>query len=485
VHPGNLVIPPTSETATDESDGGETENGAWFLQTFFPNSYALSGFGACYRPDVMDSPEQPFLEKPPTVWRDKEEALGLLEGEHGLREYQASVLQGSERRALKSGRKKQKQKEKEKEREREDRAKEMLFGAGEEEKKCDLETSLFGKMDMSQFVGGRGGGKKKGAAKTTATMMTQTKKPTPTPTRDGGTQTDEAVAAVVEVTKAETELEAEVKQEEGGGGLKSAVVGAVKWGALCLAIMCLAAAILINGMAASAGGAGGEGGGGGLAGSAAIAECAAAPLPLNARELAAPPPPPPVAASVMPHWVKVGESISLGGTEHAGRVAYRWLKDGEVIEGAAGPFLSVSEAEEQHEGVYTRLASVRQGHLDDEEEEEVEEVEAEGGRGEGGGAEVVVNESSTEIKVSKKPTVKNNPGYYNVQAGSKLMLSVSAEGLPPPSFRWRLNGVDIDGAVDPVLVVDRVANADRGTYTCDVYNIAGNVLWEEAIVDVV
>ena len=97
---------------------------------------------------------------------------------------------------------------------------------------------------------------------------------------------------------------------------------------------------------------------------------------------------------------------------------------------------------------------------------------------------LVVRKENVEIKVSQPPSVNNNAGYYRVIEGNKFMLSVSSSGMPPPEFQWRLNGVDVEGATKRNYVVEKMGMWDAGTYTCEVKNAAGKVLWEEAVVDV-
>jgi hypothetical protein len=55
--------------------------------------------------------------------------------------------------------------------------------------------------------------------------------------------------------------------------------------------------------------------------------------------------------------------------------------------------------------------------------------------------------------------------------------------MPPPSFQWKKNGVEIDGAAgrQREYVVERAQQGDSGTYTCAVVNVGGQVEWEEAL----
>ena len=166
--------------------------------------------------------------------------------------------------------------------------------------------------------------------------------------------------------------------------------------------------------------------------------------------------------SPLTHWVRLGSSIALGHPrpEDTGAIyTYQWTKNGENISGAAQPFYYVEQSEEEDEGLYVRTVKNE--------------------------ADEVIEWLETLIKVSEPPQVSNNQGYYEVQEGSKFMLSVTTEGFPTPTFQWRLNGVNLPAGTSGTYLVESVTKADQGTYTCVVKNIAGEALWEEAIVDVV
>lgn len=66
--------------------------------------------------------------------------------------------------------------------------------------------------------------------------------------------------------------------------------------------------------------------------------------------------------------------------------------------------------------------------------------------------------------------------------GEMLAIVATASGIPQPDYQWRRNGVPIAGANRAMLVRHSITEADMGTYTCDVYNVAGSVQWEEMAV---
>ena len=70
----------------------------------------------------------------------------------------------------------------------------------------------------------------------------------------------------------------------------------------------------------------------------------------------------------------------------------------------------------------------------------------------------------------------------NKEQIKSLILSVNLlSGTPRPKFQWRINGVDIPGAISETYTVLSANPNDVGTYTCMVANLAGSVVWEENI----
>ncbi len=60
--------------------------------------------------------------------------------------------------------------------------------------------------------------------------------------------------------------------------------------------------------------------------------------------------------------------------------------------------------------------------------------------------------------------------------GATVTLSVTATGSPPPLFQWRLNGVNIPGAVFSALTLPNLRPQDGGSYTVVVDNGSGAVI---------
>lgn len=86
------------------------------------------------------------------------------------------------------------------------------------------------------------------------------------------------------------------------------------------------------------------------------------------------------------------------------------------------------------------------------------------------------------MRVSEPPLVESQLQTQRLARGEMLAIVATASGVPQPEYQWRRNGVPIPGATRPMFVRHSVTEADMGTYTCDVYNVAGRVQWEEMAV---
>lgn len=90
-----------------------------------------------------------------------------------------------------------------------------------------------------------------------------------------------------------------------------------------------------------------------------------------------------------------------------------------------------------------------------------------------------------EIKISMSipPSVKSKPKYFNEKRrGEGLRIELFGEGMPPPSYQWYRNGVQLAGKVTNILVLENISKSDSGTYSCELVNIAGKHLFQEVIV---
>ncbi|CAB1098916.1 unnamed protein product [Ectocarpus sp. CCAP 1310/34] len=168
-----------------------------------------------------------------------------------------------------------------------------------------------------------------------------------------------------------------------------------------------------------------------------------------------------------PLWVAAGRSLTLGDVRASrdyalmandtGRV--QWFRGGNVLPGQTRPLLMISEVSMEDEGTYACFAVEESGRI---------------------GSTPLWEEAT--VRISEPPLVESQLQSQRLARGEMLAIVATASGVPQPEYQWRRNGVPIPGATRPMLVKHGVSEADMGTYTCDVYNVAGRVQWEEMAV---
>src|SRR6266545_6169753 len=75
-------------------------------------------------------------------------------------------------------------------------------------------------------------------------------------------------------------------------------------------------------------------------------------------------------------------------------------------------------------------------------------------------------------QVVAAPVITAQPASTNVIAGNPATFTVSATGVPTPTYQWRKNGTDIDGATNTSYTISNVQASDAGDYTFVVSNSA-------------
>ncbi|CAM9240966.1 unnamed protein product [Ectocarpus fasciculatus] len=169
-----------------------------------------------------------------------------------------------------------------------------------------------------------------------------------------------------------------------------------------------------------------------------------------------------------PVWVVAGGSFTLGDVLASRGSAFmandtagvQWFRGGNVLPGQTSrPFLTISEVNLEDEGTYSCFAVEESGRI---------------------GSTPLWEEAT--VRISEPPLVESQLQTQRLARGEMLAIVATASGVPQPEYQWRRNGVPIPGATRPMLVKHGVSEPDMGTYTCDVYNVAGRVQWEEMAV---
>ena len=71
-------------------------------------------------------------------------------------------------------------------------------------------------------------------------------------------------------------------------------------------------------------------------------------------------------------------------------------------------------------------------------------------------------------------TITTQPQSQSATAGTNVQFSVTATGIPAPSYQWRLNGTPISGATAATLSLTSVTAANAGDYTVVATNALGS-----------
>lgn len=76
---------------------------------------------------------------------------------------------------------------------------------------------------------------------------------------------------------------------------------------------------------------------------------------------------------------------------------------------------------------------------------------------------------------SAAPAITSQPGSLTVTAGQQASFSVAATGEPAPTYQWRKDGQNINGATNATYTIATTVGGDAGTYTVVVTNSVSSV----------
>jgi len=173
--------------------------------------------------------------------------------------------------------------------------------------------------------------------------------------------------------------------------------------------------------------------------------------------LAIPPGPPGIAQPPANLRVVPGTNVTFSvGVSGPGPFTYLWRQNGINIPGATGPTLSLTNVQTANNGAYTVLIGNAYGS--------------------------VTGIGSLEVLTA--PAITTQPLGTTNLAGDSVTFSVEATGSTPLLYQWRLNGVNVPGAVASTLTLDAVAVTSAGLYSVVVSNAAGVAVSSNAMLAV-
>jgi hypothetical protein len=166
-----------------------------------------------------------------------------------------------------------------------------------------------------------------------------------------------------------------------------------------------------------------------------------------------------------PAWIRT--PVDVQAAPHAGvhltveaqgasPLTYAWEHSGIPIPGITGPVLDLPDVSPAEAGDYRVLVSNPVGTV----------------------------AADFYLQVLAAPVISAGPLSATPALGASLTLTVAASASPPPVYQWRLNGVNIPGAVDAVLRLENVTAQSGGTYTVVVANSVGSAITAPALIRV-
>lgn len=154
----------------------------------------------------------------------------------------------------------------------------------------------------------------------------------------------------------------------------------------------------------------------------------------------------------------VGEQVAFTVTASGNDLTYRWLKDNAEVPNARQATLAISSLSVADAGKYMLRVS--------------------------NGCGAVVSQEVT-LTVDVPPSITQQPKDAEVRADEPLTLSVASVGSSPITYKWFLNGLEIDGATEATYTVTNAKAEDAGTYYVEVSNECGKVNSMEVAVNVI
>jgi hypothetical protein len=139
--------------------------------------------------------------------------------------------------------------------------------------------------------------------------------------------------------------------------------------------------------------------------------------------------------------------------------SFQWRKNGAAIPGATSAIYTLSAVTSSDAAAYQVVATNAYGSATSSDEVLV----------------VDTAPTSTPPAILTQP-----PASQSVVTGSTVSFSVSATGLPTPTFQWQKNGVALAGATNATLQLSGVTTSHSGTYSAIAMNSAGSVVSNSA-----
>jgi hypothetical protein len=151
------------------------------------------------------------------------------------------------------------------------------------------------------------------------------------------------------------------------------------------------------------------------------------------------------------------QSVSAGGTAlfsvtatGTQPLAYQWRFNGSILPGATRSSLVISNAQPQHNGIY----SVQVRNV----------------------AGIAISDDARLTVITggeAPPTITRQPMFQGVTVGATAVFTIEAAGTGPITYQWYYNGAALIGATASSLVISNVQSSMAGTYWATASNPFG------------
>src|SRR6185295_19330276 len=108
-------------------------------------------------------------------------------------------------------------------------------------------------------------------------------------------------------------------------------------------------------------------------------------------------------------------------------------------------------------------------------------VQADGNGNVATGLRVELKGTVGQLAPNTKPSFLTQPQVdQTVLEGDKVQLAAAVRGSTPLTYQWKRNGSDVPGATSAILVLDKITEAQEGTYQLVASNSAGSATSDSA-----
>lgn len=153
--------------------------------------------------------------------------------------------------------------------------------------------------------------------------------------------------------------------------------------------------------------------------------------------------------------VDAGTTLTLtAAASGAPTPTYQWFKDNVAISGATSATYTVASATTASAGSYKVVATNSQG--------------------------AATSNTVTVTVVTAAPVITAQPAPVTINVADPIALSVTATGIPVPTYQWYKDSVAITGATASSYTVSSATTADAGSYTVVVSNGIGSPATSDA-----